>query len=279
MSTPVQSAVVRAVRTRSALVRSRLFPYCLNPYAGCAHACVYCYARFATRVSHPHEPWGSYVDARINAPQVLERQLQRAEPATVYMSSVCDAWQPAEKVYRIARKCLELLACSGFPLFLHSKSTLIERDFDVLRGKANVTLGVTVTTLNAEQARLFEPGASPPSERLAVVRSARKQGLRTFVFAGPLLPGLSDRGEGLRELLHRIAETKPDFVYVDRLNRHAGIWRDIRAALAVCESGLIPQYQRILFKSDPTAYETELRHRVDDIATACGLRDRIRWCF
>ncbi|MFW6057115.1 MAG: radical SAM protein [Chloroflexota bacterium] len=250
----------------------------MNPYAGCEHACVYCYARFATRFSHPREPWGSYVDVRENVPEVLERQLMRASPSTVYISSVCDAWQPAEGQFGITRECLKVLLEADFPLFLQTKSSLIERDLDLLSGRTNVTLGVTVTTVRDGYARVFEPHASSPSERLRMVSLARQHGLRTFVFLGPLLPGVSDRGEGLSELCAEVAAAGPDFVLVDRLNRRPGIWRDTRAAVESRCPAFLAEFRRVLFGRDGL-YDSQLRARVERAASETGLLDRIEWCF
>jgi DNA repair photolyase len=271
--------LVQEVAVKSVLTRSRLFPYCVNPYAGCSHGCVYCYARFATRFSHPREPWGSFVDVRANAARILERELGHSRPGTVYMSSVCDAWQPLEARYGITRRCLELLLGAGFPLFLQTKSALIERDLDLLQGRPSVTLGITVTTQDDRLARLFEPGAAPPSQRLRVLRAAREQGVRTFIFLGPLLPGISDRGEGLRQLLRAAAEARADFLLVDRLNRRAGMWPAVSAAVSALDAALVPEYKKVLFSPESDTYNAALRERVAAVASEYGLLQRIEWCF
>lgn len=270
---------VRDVRVRTALTRSRLFDYCVNPYAGCANACVYCYARFATRFSHPHEEWGSFVDVRGNAAAVLQRELLRSTPGTVFVSSVCDAWQSVEAEYGVTRQCLGLLLGAGYPLFLQTKNALVLRDFDLLAGSSNVRLGVTVTTVDAGIARVFEPGASPPLERLRVLHEARRIGLNTFAFLGPLLPGISDRDEGLYRLMAAVAERPPDSLFVDRLNRRAGMWPAVSRAVCAVDPSLLPEYRRILFSSESSAYDVALRKRVADAASAYGLSERIEWCF
>ena len=270
---------VREVSVRTALTRSRLFDYCVNPYAGCANACVYCYARFATRFSHPGEEWGSYVDVRSNIAAVLQRDLARAHSGTVYMSSVCDAWQSPEAVYGVSRQCLGLLLESGMPLLLQTKNALVERDFDLLARRDNVRLGVTVTTTDVAVAHLFEPGASPPLERLRVLSGARNLGLRTFVFLGPLLPGISDRGEGLRRLMTTVADVMPDALFVDRLNRRAGMWPAVTRAVCALDPALLSEYRKVLFSADQREYESALRERVGEAASACGLLERIEWCF
>lgn len=270
---------VREVQVKSALTRSRLFDYCVNAYAGCANACVYCYARFATRFSHPGQEWGSFVDVRINAPSVLQHQLVRARPGGVFMSSVCDAWQGAEAHYELSRQCLGHLLQAGFPLFLQTKNALAERDFDLLAGRDNVRFGVTVTTADATTAALFEPGASPPLERLRVLREARRIGLQTFVFLGPLLPGISDRGEGLRRLMATVSEFQPDSLFVDRLNRRAGMWPAVARAVCAFDPALLPEYRRILFSAESAGYEVALRQTVGEVASTFGLSGRIEWCF
>jgi DNA repair photolyase len=266
--------IVSEVQVQSVLTRSKLLDYCVNPYAGCANACVYCYARFATRFSHPDEHWGSFVDVRINAALALRRQLARARPGNVYMSSVCDAWQAAEARYEVSRQCLKYLLETGHPLFLQTKNALVERDFDLLAERDNVRLGVTVTTTDVATVAMFEPGASPPSERMRVLRQAQTIGLRTFVFLGPLLPGIAHRGEGLRQLMAATAELRPDSILVDRLNRHAGMWPAVARAVRAVDPALLPEYRRILFSAESADYESELRKSVARVASSFGMMDR-----
>ena len=269
----------REVSVRTALARSRLFDYCVNPYAGCANACVYCYARFATRFSHPHEEWGSFVDVRANIATVLQRDLSHSRRGTVYMSSVCDAWQAPEALHGVSRRCLSLLAQSELALFLQTKNALVERDFDLLAGRDHVRIGVTVTTEDEAVARIFEPGASAPAERLRVLSRARELGLSTFAFLGPLLPGISDRGEGLRRLMMTVAEIGPDVLFVDKLNRRTGMWPAVAGAVATLDPALLPEYRRVLFSAERLEYEVALRRRVEETASICGLGERIQWCF
>ena len=109
-----QQPVIRETACKTILNRSALGGYSLNCYTGCGQGCVYCYARFMQRF-HPHdEPWGAFVDVKINAVEVLKRQLRRAAPGEVFMSSACDGWQPIEAHYRLTRRCCELLLERGF---------------------------------------------------------------------------------------------------------------------------------------------------------------------
>ena len=121
--------------------------YTVNPYRGCEHGCAYCYARFMQRF-HPHpEPWGEFVDVKANAVEVLERQLRRARPGNVFMSSACDGWQPLEADLELTRQCCDLLLAHGFQVNVLTKSGLALRDLDIFEGRT-ARVGVTITTLD-----------------------------------------------------------------------------------------------------------------------------------
>jgi len=259
---------------------SKLADYTLNPYAGCEHGCVYCYARFATRFSHPGEEWGSFVDIKTNAPELVAKEASRKRPGRVYISSVSDGWQPLEEKYNLTRRCLQALLEREYPLHIQTKNALIRRDLDLLRGRAGVELGTTLTTTDGEIAGLFEPKASTPAERIAVLNEAKDSGIVTFVFLGPLLPFISDRGAGLNELLRAVRETGVDYFLVDRLNPRFGIWPSLSRAVAGYDGRLVEEYRKILFRKDVREqYTDELRRRVDEEAGRLNLAGKMRLCF
>jgi len=118
----VMGPIVRETVCKTILNRSGLSDYSLNCYTGCTHGCAYCYARYMQRF-HPHqEPWGAFVDVKVNAVEVLKRQLRRARPGSVFVSSACDGWQPLEAEWRLTRRCCELLLERGFEVHVLSKS-------------------------------------------------------------------------------------------------------------------------------------------------------------
>lgn len=128
------SPVIRHVTCKTALNQSTISEYSLNCYVGCTHACAYCYARYMQRF-HPHvEPWGGFVDVKTNAVEALEKQLRKARPGPVFVSSACDGWQPVEEQYRLTRECCRLLLDAGFRVNALTKSARILRDFDVFQG-------------------------------------------------------------------------------------------------------------------------------------------------
>lgn len=203
---------VKEIQAKSILNKSKIFDYCVNPYTGCQIACPYCYARlFMRRYSGHREAWGDFVDIKINAPEVLKSQLERAKKGTVWVSSVCDPYQPSEKKYRLTRKCLAELLEKQFPLVLQTKSALVVRDLDLLRKFKKAEVGFTITTNEETIVRLFEPKASSVRDRIDALEIIHSQGIHTFVFIGPILPG------NPQKLVENLAG-KVDRVYIDRMN-------------------------------------------------------------
>lgn len=203
---------VREVEARSVLNASKIFDYCVNPYTGCQVGCAYCYASlFIPRYSGHSEPWGTFVDVKTNAPETLSRQLKRAKRGTVWLSSVCDPYQPLEARYLLTRRCLEALVESGFPVNIQSKSVLLLRDADLMVRIKDLEAGFTIATDDERTARLCEPFASTPAERTKALRTLRARGVRTFAFIGPLLPLNPSKLAGL-------LEGAVDRVLIDRMN-------------------------------------------------------------
>jgi len=163
------------------------------------------------RYSGHKEPWGQFVDVKVNAPELLKKQLQKARRGTVWISSVCDPYQPLEAKYRLTRQCLKELADKQFPVNIQTKSKLVLRDLDLFLEFEEIDVGFTITTDDEEVAMLFESRASPVKERLTVLEKIHDMGIRTFVFIGPLLPGNPER---LIERLDGITNK----VLIDKIN-------------------------------------------------------------
>jgi len=203
---------VREIEAKSILNPSKIHDYCVNPYTGCQVGCVYCYAAlFMRRYSGHSEPWGAFVDVKVNAPALLAKQIVKAKRGRIWFASVCDPYQPLEERYGLTRRSLEVLAGRDFPVEIQTKSARVRRDLDVIRRIPDVEVGFTIATGDETMARLFEPGASPVGERVEVLREFKAAGVSTFAFAGPLLPG---NPEKLAALLAGAA----DRVLIDRMN-------------------------------------------------------------
>ena len=208
MKAEIQEIYARTILSKSGIPGMQ---YCINPYVGCSHACKYCYATFMKRFTGHLEPWGNFVDIKINAPEVLRRQLKRAEKGNVMVSSVTDPYQPVEAKYKITRKCLEVLELFKFPVNILTKSPLVLRDIDIISKLKDAEVGLTITTDNEKVRKIFEPYAPPVNHRIEALKKLHKAGISTYVFIGPLLPMDPD------SLAEQIAPYA-DRVLIDRMN-------------------------------------------------------------
>jgi DNA repair photolyase len=274
-----RQVVVRETACKTILNRSSLGDYSLNCYTGCEHACVYCYARFMQRF-HPHaEAWGQFVDVKVNAVEVLRRQLRHAQPGEVFVSSACDGWQPIERDRGLTRRCCELLLAYGFELHVLTKSDLALRDLELFAGQ-KVRIGITVTTLDEALRAHWEPQAARVEGRFGVLKEARRLGLETSIMFGPLLPWLSDSQDSLDAMFQRAADLQVDVIWVDALNPRPRVWPAVSQLLRSRFPDLVRRYQQMLFDSGVRAkYLTELGQRVQHAAERASLQDRIARCF
>jgi DNA repair photolyase len=176
------------------------FDRSINPYRGCEHGCVYCFARptHAYMGLSPGLDFESKLFAKPDAARLLERELSKDgyQPRTIAIGTNTDPYQPIEKQYRIMREVLEVLDAHNHPVGIVTKSVLVTRDIDILsrmaeRGLAKVAL--SVTTLDRMLARVMEPRASTPAKRLEAIRQLTDAGIPASVMVAPILPGLTDQ--------------------------------------------------------------------------------------
>ena len=175
------------------------FDRSINPFRGCEHGCIYCFARptHAFLGLSPGLDFETKLIARPTAPQVLARGLRarRYRPATIAIGTNTDPYQPVEKRLEIARNCLKVLADFQHPVGIVTKGSLIERDIDILAPMARkglVRVGISLTTLDARVSRLMEPRVPAPARRLQTIRRLTEAGIPVRVMASPLVPGLTD---------------------------------------------------------------------------------------
>jgi DNA repair photolyase len=175
------------------------FRYSVNPYRGCEHGCVYCYAR----PTHEYLGFNAGLDfeSRIlvkeRAPELFRDWLARDEyvPEWIAFSGVTDCYQPIERRFELTRKCLQVAADCGQPISIVTKNALVARDLDVLQPMADrrtAKVMLSITTLDTELARTLEPRTSSPEARLRTIRELSAAGVETGVMIGPVIPGLND---------------------------------------------------------------------------------------
>src|SRR5437773_337352 len=175
------------------------FETSLNPYRGCEHGCIYCYAR----PTHEYLGFSAGLDfeskimVKTNAPDLLRSELESPawQPQVIVMSGVTDPYQPVEKKLRITRGCLEVLSKFRNPVAIITKNRLVTRDVDLLQELAKfnaAAVNISVTSLDPNLQRVLEPRTSPPGARIETIQQLRSAGIPTGVMVAPIIPGLTD---------------------------------------------------------------------------------------
>jgi len=234
------------IKEKEIMVKSALSPshlpgidYALNPYRGCSHACIYCYAPYV--IHWDKGKWGELVEVKINLPRILSKEIKVLKKGVVGLGTVTDPYQPAEKKYELTRRCLELLLLHDIPVCIQTKSSLVLRDMDLLNEFSHAEIGITLTSLDENIGKRLEPGAPGADERLDTLQKLSKNGIRTWVFFGPVMPYLID----IDEMADAIASVKPAYVLVDRLRLRVGIMENIHEFIRVFDPDLISDYENI----------------------------------
>jgi DNA repair photolyase len=251
---PVRKVRIAEKLCRSALSKTKVsaYDYTINPYTGCLHACVYCYANFMRRLSgHLRDPWGSFVDVKTNLLDILAKELPRRPGGRVWFSSVCDPYQQVEARYRLTRRAIELLlGYEKFSISILTKNALVLRDLDLLsQMKDRVDVGFTITTFSREAQPFFEPNSSPVKDRIDALRKLNETGVGTWVFIAPMLPYVTELE--LREGLRQLAEVRVKKLMTDRYNARGMIINQTLKAYELWNPATnLQEIRRLLWEGD-----------------------------
>ncbi|RLI80261.1 radical SAM protein [Archaeoglobales archaeon] len=263
--------------------------YSLNPYQLCEFNCIYCYIK-GSRYGEKKDK----LAVKINAPTLLEKELYRRAKKKEYgfiaLSSATEPWMEAERRYRVTRKCLEIIARYKFPVHCLTKSPLILRDLDLLcEINENAVLpsdlgelgcGSLITfsfsTLDEKIAKIFEPNAPRPIDRLKTIEKIKDYGFYCGIAYIPVLPFISDHNEQLDEMI-RVAGELADYVFVGALTLH-GVGKQLYfRVLEKHFPELIPKYERLYkFNQSSREYQKKLEKLAIELCKKHGVKYMIR---
>jgi DNA repair photolyase len=270
---------------RSALnrVKGMMFEWSLNPYMGCVHRCTFCYVRaFERRADRPSdERYGTSIRVKVNVVDVLRKELARPswERDTVAVGAATDPYQPAEGRYRLTRGCIQAFAEASNPFSLITRGPMIIRDLDVLTEaarRAKVSITFSIPTLDEEVWRKTEPSTAHPRQRLRAVRELVEAGIKVGVGMAPILPGISDRPDQLREVVQAAREAGATGVWTNVLFLRPGTREHFLEQLARDWPEQLEHYLE-LYKGRAYLRSAEtkpLREQVEALAREYGVRDR-----
>ena len=263
------------------------FNWSLNPYQGCFHSCVYCFARAHAKLADrdPGAGFSARVGVKVNAPLLLRHELSRPswKREMVAFGTATDPYQPIEGTYRITRGCLEAFRDYRTPIGLITKGTMVIRDVDVLvelskRAKATVTF--SVPTVDEEVWARTEPGTPPPRKRLKVLKALVDAGIEAGVGMAPILPGLSDRPDQLEATVCAAAEAGACYVWANVVYLKPGTKEHFMEFLGKTYPQLVPSYKTMFPGGGAylsTSIKTPIIEKVSDLKRDHGVGDRRAW--
>lgn len=225
---------INIITAKSILTKSNLpgCDYVINPYNGCQFSCMYCYAAQIARWKHPNDTWGSYVDVKVNAPEVLQLELLKLEKkhksknfGSIFFSSVTDPYQGVELKYQLTRKCLEVLLNFGYEgeISILTKSPSVLRDIDIFKKLRNISVGLTVTSLNDNISKFLEVNAPLVNSRIEALYKLHNQEIPTYAFVGPILPYYMKDETIINTLLDKLEEVGIETIWFELINLNAKI--------------------------------------------------------
>jgi DNA repair photolyase len=239
---------VSSVEAKSIITKCNIpgIDYVINPYIGCQHACIYCYAEFMKRFTgHGGETWGEFLDVKQFGLDKIKPE--KYDGKTILLSSVTDPYTPLEAKYENTRRILEHFIGTKAEIHILTKSRLVERDIDLFQQFEHIQVAVSLNILDSEFARIIEPRASEPLDRLKTLQKVAEMGISTYVFISPIFPKITDwkaiidaarpitnefhfenlnfRGHNTPRIMGLIAERYPDLLeYYSQIRKDPTMW-------------------------------------------------------
>lgn len=204
---------VSLIESRSILNKTGIscFDYVINCYRGCSFGCLHCYASFMKKFTGHKEKWGDFIDVKVNAIDILKKEIKKINKGRVFLSSVTDPYLPLEAKFKLTKGVLQCLIDTDFDVTILTRSPLVTRDIDVFKKLKSVEVGLSIPTDREDIRKIFEPNATPITARIKALKKLKEEGIKTFAFIAPLLPLGPDN---LAKLLDPIT----DYVILDNLN-------------------------------------------------------------
>jgi len=264
-------------------VKGMGFNWSLNPYMGCVHRCTFCYVRhFEHRSDRPSDDrYGTSIRVKTNVAEVLRKELARPswQYEHVAIGAATDPYQPAEGRYNLTRACLEALRDESNPFSIITRGPMIVRDLDVLveaAQRAPVSVTFSVPTVDEEVWKRTEPSTAHPRQRLKAVKALVDAGVSARVGMAPILPGISDRPEQLREVVRAAREAGATGIWANLLFLRPGTREHFLAHLAEDWPEQVPLYEELYARKAYLGADLmkPIRSEVSRLARAYEIRDR-----
>jgi len=248
---------VKERQVNSYITKSKLpdADYVINPYIGCTHKCIYCYAEFMKRFTNHSEDWGDFIDIKLTKNKI---NIKKITGKSVLLGSVTDAYNPYEKKNQITRKILEQLINCNAHIEVLTKSDLVLRDIDLFKQIKSLRIGISLNTLDDNFRKLTEPHASSVDKRINALKTLHENGIETYLFMSPIFPEITDFIEIIKRTQNYV-----DLFCFENLNLRGGYLPRVMEFINQHYNHLSEVYNKI-YKRKDIGYWENLSEKIND---------------
>lgn len=261
--------IIKEIKVKNYLTKSNLpgIDFTINPYIGCSHKCRYCYASFMKKITNHSENWGNFIDIKLTEEEV---DLKKIQNKTIFLSSVTDPYLSFEKEYLITRSILEEIKNSNCKLIITTKSSLILRDLDILKQIKNLTVCISINTID-ERFKNDMDKASSIKERIKTLKILYENNISTVAFISPIFPYITD----IKDIIESVKDYV-DFCWFENLKLRGEYKKDILNYIKDNYKELYPKYLDIYFNEN-MSYFKNLSLVIKDICSKYNIKYEIFW--
>ena len=261
--------IIKEIKVKNYLTKSNLpgIDFTINPYIGCSHKCRYCYASFMKKITNHSENWGDFIDIKLTEEEI---DLKKIQNKTIFLSSVTDPYLSFEKEYLITRSILEDIKNSNCKLIITTKSSLILRDLDILKQIKNLTVCISINTID-ERFKNDMDKASSIKERINTLKILHENNISTVAFISPIFPYITD----IKDIIESVKDYV-DFCWFENLKLRANYKKDILNYIKDNYKELYPKYLDIYFNEN-MSYFKNLSLVIKDICSKYNIKYEIFW--
>lgn len=261
--------IIKEIKVKNYLTKSNLpgIDFTINPYIGCSHKCRYCYASFMKKITNHSENWGDFIDIKLTEEEI---DLKKIQNKTIFLSSVTDPYLSFEKEYLITRSILEEIKDSNCKLIITTKSSLILRDLDILKQIKNLTVCISINTID-EKFKNDMDKASSIKERIKTLKILHENNISTVAFISPIFPYITD----IKDIIESVKDYV-DFCWFENLKLRANYKKDILNYIKDNYKELYPKYLDIYFNEN-MSYFKNLSLVIKDVCSKYNIKYEIFW--
>ena len=261
--------IIKEIKVKNYLTKSNLpgIDFTINPYIGCSHKCRYCYASFMKKITNHSENWGDFIDIKLTEEEI---DLKKIQNKTIFLSSVTDPYLSFEKEYLITRSILEEIKNSNCKLIITTKSSLILRDLDILKQIKNLTVCISINTID-ERFKNDMDKASSIKERIKTLKILHENNISTVAFISPIFPYITD----IKDIIESVKDYV-DFCWFENLKLRGEYKKDILNYIKNNYKKLYPKYLDIYFNEN-MSYFKNLSLVIKDICSKYNIKYEIFW--